>query len=246
MPSLGNLSHNVPANIVQIFSKSPGFTVTSSRPSRPSRPSRLLRLPLVTFVTTVTIVTAFAACSDKPPQLAKLGPDDVVLAFGDSLTYGTGAAAEEAYPNVLGQLIQHRVVGAGIPGETTSDGLARLPAVLDDVQPRLLLLCMGGNDMLRRMDAATTEANLRAMAQLARARGIGVVLIGVPEPVPFGATAKVYGKLAGELGIPLEQKILQDVLFDRELKSDQIHPNARGYRRIAQSLADFLKRAGAL
>jgi acyl-CoA thioesterase-1 len=186
------------------------------------------------------------SCGAKPPQLPRLGPDDVVLAFGDSLTYGTGAAPEEAYPNVLGQLIHHRVVGAGVPGETTGDGLARLPAVLDDVHPRLLLLCMGGNDLLRRMDAATTEANLRAMAQLARLRGIEVVLVGVPEPVPFGATAKVYGKLARELGIPLEQKILQDVLFDRELKSDQIHPNAKGYRRIAQALADFLERGGAL
>jgi lysophospholipase L1-like esterase len=215
--------------IVKLCHKSPGFFRHA-----------------VTLVTIVTAFTAFAACADKTHQLARLGPDDVVLAFGDSLTYGTGAAPEEAYPNVLGQLIRHRVVGAGVPGETTSDGLARLPAVLDEVQPRLLLLCMGGNDMLRRMDAATTEANLRAMAQLATARGIGVVLIGVPEPVPFGATAKVYTRVARELDIALEQQILQDVLFDRELKSDQIHPNARGYRRIAQALADLLQRAGAL
>jgi len=200
----------------------------------------------VTFVTIVTVLAALASCGEKPPQLARLGPGDVVLAFGDSLTYGTGAAPEEAYPSVLTQLIHHPVVAAGVPGETTSEGLARLPAVLDEVKPRLLLLCLGGNDMLRRLDAAAMEANLRSMVQLARARGIAVVLIGVPEPVPFGATAPVYARLAAELRVPLERQILQDVLFDRELKSDQIHPNARGYRRMAQALADFLGRAGAL
>ncbi len=189
---------------------------------------------------------ALAACSDKPPQLSPLGADDVILAFGDSLTYGTGAGPEEAYPNVLGQLVNRKVVSAGVPGETTAGGLERLPAVLDETRPRLLLLCMGGNDMLRRLDLPTIESNLRAMVQLARARGIDVVLIGVPEPALFGGTAPLYEKLATELRVPLESKILQDVLFDRELKSDQIHPNGRGYRRIAQALADFLQRAGAV
>ena len=191
-------------------------------------------------------LSAVIACGEKPPQIPRLGPDDVVLAFGDSLTYGTGASPEEAYPNVLAKLINRNVVGAGVPGETTADGLERLPAVLDEVKPRLLLLCMGGNDMLRRMDSASIESNLRAMVQLAKSRGIGVVLIGVPEPALFGGTAAVYGKLALDQRVPLEGKILHEVLFDKELKADQIHPNARGYRRIAQALADFLQRAGAL
>ena len=131
-------------------------------------------------------LSALAACGEKPPQIPRLGPDDVVLAFGDSLTYGTGATPEEAYPNVLAKLIHRNVVGAGVPGETTADGLERLPAVLEEVKPRLLLLCMGGNDMLRRMDSASIESNLRAMVQMAKSRGIGVVLIGVPEPALFG------------------------------------------------------------
>ncbi|HKB83616.1 MAG TPA: arylesterase [Burkholderiales bacterium] len=192
------------------------------------------------------LLSALAACGEKPPPLPKLGAGDVVLAFGDSLTYGTGAGTEEAYPNVLAKLLSRTVVGAGVPGETTADGLDRLPAVLDEIRPRLMLLCMGGNDMLRKSDFASIESNLRAMVQLARARGIGVVLIGVPTPELFGGPPEFYGRLAKELSLPLENKVMQEVLFDHGLKSDPIHPNAKGYRRIAEAIADLLRRAGAV
>jgi len=108
------------------------------------------------------------------------------------------------------------------------------------------LLCLGGNDMLRKVKYASIESNLRAMIEAARLRSVPVVLIGVPEPVLFGGAAPFYAKLADELKVPLEKKIMQDVLFDKELKSDQIHPNARGYRRMAQAIAELLHRAGAV
>ena len=191
-------------------------------------------------------LSALAACGEKPPQLPKLGSDDVVLAFGDSLTYGTGAGTQEAYPSVLSKLISRQVVGAGVPGEMTADGLERLPAVLDEVRPRLVLLCMGGNDMLRKVAFANIESNLRAMVQLARARGIGVVLIGVPTPELFGGSPEFYDRIAKELSLPLEKKVLNHILFDRSLKSDPIHPNATGYRRFAEALAELLRQSGAV
>jgi acyl-CoA thioesterase I len=194
----------------------------------------------------LSLAFALASCGEKPPPLPKLGADEVVLAFGDSLTYGTGAGAEEAYPKVLSKLINRPVVGAGVPGETTADGLERLPTVLDEVKPRLLLLCMGGNDMLHKVDPASIESNLRAMVQLAKAHGIGVVLIGVPTPELFGAPPQFYDRLAKDFSLPLEKKVLNDVLFDRSLKSDPIHPNAVGYRRVAEALADLLHKAGAV
>jgi acyl-CoA thioesterase-1 len=191
-------------------------------------------------------LAALAACGEKPPQLSRLGLEDVVLAFGDSLTYGTGAETAESYPVVLAQLIGRKVIGAGVPGETTSEGLERLPAVLEEVKPRLLLLCMGGNDMLRKMDFPGIESNLRAMVQLAKARGVSVVLIGVPTPELFGAPPEFYDRIARELSLPLDKKSLNDILFDRSLKSDMVHPNAAGYRRFAQALADLLHKAGAV
>jgi lysophospholipase L1-like esterase len=191
-------------------------------------------------------VGLLAACGKSTPALPKLGADDLVLAFGDSLTYGTGASADESYPAVLQGLIGRRVQRAGVPGELTEQGVERLPGVLDEQRPRLLLLCMGGNDMLQKVDPAVTEANLRTMVRLARERGIAVVLIGVPKPELFGGVAGFYKKIATDLGIPLEDQVLKDVLYDRAYKSDTIHPNAEGYRKVAEALEKLLRRAGAV
>jgi acyl-CoA thioesterase-1 len=212
--------------------------------SRTHSATAFLRSAVVAL--SLSALAALAACGEKPPPLPKLGGDDVILAFGDSLTYGTGAGTQEAYPNILSKLIGRQVVGAGVPGETTADGLERLPAVLDEVKPRLMLLCMGGNDMLRKVEFATIESNLRAMVQLARARGVGVVLISVPTPELFGGPPEFYERIAKQFSLPLEKKVLNDVLFDRALKSDAIHPNAAGYRRFAEALAGLLHKAGAV
>ncbi|WP_310446791.1 arylesterase [Thiobacillus sp.] len=186
-----------------------------------------------------------AAC-DRAPTLPKLGPHDVILAFGDSLTYGTGAAPSEAYPAQLVGLTQRAVVNAGVPGETTAEGLKRLPALLDEHRPRLVLLCLGGNDMLRRLPEAETENNLRLMLQTLRASGIQAVLIGVPEPKLFGGAPDFYAQLAEEFELPYDGDTLNAVLKDNALKSDPIHPNAAGYQTIARQLADLLKESGAL
>jgi lysophospholipase L1-like esterase len=185
-----------------------------------------------------------AACKYKQPTLPHLGPDDVVLAFGDSLTYGTGVQEGESYPAVLANLINRKVVRDGVPGEITQGGLERLPASLEEHRPKLLLLCLGGNDTLQQVPPQTTEANLRAMVQLARGRGVEVVLIGVPRPL--GGTAEYYEQVAQSFSIPLEGSVVRDVLYDRALKSDEIHPNAAGYRRMAEAIARLLRGAGAI
>jgi len=170
-----------------------------------------------------------------------------VLAFGDSITHGVGAGSDgETYPEVLAELIGRPVVRDGVPGEVTAEGLARLPASLDEYRPKLLLLCLGGNDMLRDVDPGTTEANLREMVELARSRGVAVVLIAVPKPRLIGGAAELYRRVADELDIPLEDEVLVEVLRDNRYKSDMIHPNAQGYRRLAQALADLLREAGAI
>jgi acyl-CoA thioesterase I len=192
------------------------------------------------------IVALLAGCGKSAPPLPTLAAGDLVLAFGDSLTYGTGAREEESYPAVLEALIGRRVAREGFPGEVTEQGVERLPALLDEHRPRLLLLCMGGNDMLHKLDPAVTEANLREMVRLTRNRGIAVVLIGVPEPRLFGGVAGFYQSIAGDYGIPLEEEVLKDVLYDNAYKSDAIHPNARGYRRVAEALAALLRKAGAV
>jgi len=192
------------------------------------------------------LLALLAGCGSGTPRLAKLAPSDIVLAFGDSLTYGTGAKAEDSYPVVLGKLIGRTVVRAGVPGEQTAGGLQRLPAVLDEHQPRLVIVCLGGNDMLRKGSHQAIENNLREMLKTIRSRGMDAILVGVPAPGLITSAPEFYDKLAKEFGIPYEGKIVTSVLYKPELKSDPIHPNADGYRRIAEAMATLLREAGAI
>jgi acyl-CoA thioesterase-1 len=193
----------------------------------------------------LALLAALAACG-RSPQLAPLAPDAVVLAFGDSLTHGTGASDAQSYPAQLEQLIGRRVVRAGVPGEVSAAALARLPAALEAAAPKLLILCIGGNDFLRNLSTSAAAQNVRAMVRLARDRGIDVVLIGTPEKGILLTPPAFYAEIAEAFDIPYEGKVVGQVLRDSALKSDPIHPNAQGYRLIAERIAALLRDAGAI
>lgn len=194
----------------------------------------------------VALLAFAAGCGGGTPKLAPLPGDAVVLAFGDSLTFGTGASADESYPARLGPLIGRKVVSSGVPGETSAEGLARLPGVFDEVRPGLVILCLGGNDFLRKLDDAQAAENIRAMVRLVQAQGAEVVLIGVPKPGLLPSTAGFYAEIAREFKLPEENSALRKILTDNELKSDLVHPNAKGYARLAEAIAALLRKAGAV
>lgn len=182
----------------------------------------------------------------KAQRLPPLSSDAVILAFGDSLTYGTGAARDESYPAILATLTGHSVINAGVPGEVSEEGRARLAGVLDETGPALMILCLGGNDFLRRHDPAQVKVNLSAMVQMARERGVAVILVAVPT-LGFGLQVPpLYAEIAKAEKIPLEGEILEKILADSALKSDPIHPNAAGYRRFASAINDLLHQSKAL
>ena len=196
-------------------------------------------------VTLLAAAMLLPACS-KTPQLPLLAADATILAFGDSLTFGTGAGEAESYPAVLARLTGRKVINAGIPGEVSAVGLQRLPELLERERPVLLILCHGGNDLIARRDHQLIADNLRAMIRTAGDRGVPVLLVAVPA---LGLTLKppnLYEELAMEFRIPLERKALAHILGKGSLKSDYIHPNAAGYRLLAEDLAELLKKSGAL
>lgn len=188
----------------------------------------------------------FLCCCGDHPSLSHLPDDAVVLAFGDSLTHGNGARAEESYPAVLERMSGRKVINAGVSGEESAQGVERLPGLLDKYNPQLLILCHGGNDILRKNDEAEMEANIRRMIEMAQAKNIEVVLLGVPKPGLFLSSADVYRKIAESTSVVFIEDLIPDVLGDRELKSDQVHPNSDGYRQMAEGIYKVLQNRGAL
>jgi acyl-CoA thioesterase I len=187
------------------------------------------------------------ACSSPPEPLSPLAHDAVILAFGDSLTAGTGASPDASYPALLESLSGRRVVNAGRPGELSREGAARLPGLLEEHHPDLLILTHGGNDLLRRMDADQVRQNLAAMIQAARERGVEVLLVAVPAPTVLRLRSEpVYAEIGWEFRIPFEDGALAHVLSKDALKADPIHPNADGYRYLAEQIHRLLIAAGAL
>jgi lysophospholipase L1-like esterase len=229
-----------------ISAKTPSMTAARPVEVRYARPGKASARPMLRLVTVCLLAAALAGCGERVPPLPRLDDGAVVLAFGDSLTFGTGASTHESYPARLGKLIGRTVVSAGVPGETSAQGLARLPQALEQVQPRLLILCHGGNDFLRRLPESDAAANVRAMVKLAKDRGVDVVLVGVPKLGLTAAPAGFYADIAAEFGLPYDGATLKTVLTDNALKSDWVHPNAGGYARIAESLAALLRKAEAI
>lgn len=201
-------------------------------------------LALILALTMTLILTGLAGCgSDNPPALAPLPPGAVVLAFGDSLTAGYGAGPGQSYPEQLARLTGLDVRGSGIPGEISARGLARLPGELARTRPDLVILCHGGNDMLRGLPASVTEANLKAMVALIRDRGAQVLLVGLPRPGLSLSTSEIYDRVAEEARVPLARDALTDIYAEASLKADPIHPNSMGYARLASVLAEMLRSA---
>ena len=187
-----------------------------------------------------------ASCGNDGPRLPPLASDAVVLAFGDSLTAGKGVSRDQAFPAVLEELINRRVVNAGVSGETSGEGLKRLASALAQSQADLVILTHGGNDLLRKFPARRTTENLRKMVRLAQQQGAEVMLVAIPRPGIFLKAAPLYADLAAEMDLVIETDSITQVEKRPELKSDAVHPNAEGYAQIAEAVADTLRDAGAL
>lgn len=161
------------------------------------------------------------------------------VAFGDSLTSGHGADEGGDYPSQLAKRLRVKIRNLGVPGNTTADGLARLDQALR-LQPRVVLLCLGGNDALRSVPADQTFANLGAMIDRFHQGGAFVVLLGVRSVGLSDKNAKRFEQLAKSKRVLLVPNILDGILFTPSLMSDEVHPNDKGYARIAERLEDVL------
>ena len=195
------------------------------------------------------LAAPLAGCG-RQATLPALPAGASVLAFGDSVTYGTGAAPGEDWPTRLAALSGWRIVNAGVPGDTAANGRQRLAGLLDEHRPALVIVEIGGNDFLKRRAPAAVKEDLRAMIAAARATGAQVVLVAVPELSLLGAVtrkpsdAPLYAELGKEEKVPVIEDVFADTLGDPALRADAIHPNARGYARMAAEFDSALRKFG--
>jgi len=192
------------------------------------------------------LVLVFAGCGERARH-AVVPAGATVVALGDSLTYGTGAESASSYPTALAALTAWNVVNAGVPGETAAQGCDRLPGLIAEHRPALVLVLLGGNDFLRRRpDAAISDA-LAACAASARDAATTLVLMPVPRLGLSGlSNASLYAEASRTLGVPMVDAGLSDFLAQSAMRADAIHLNAAGYRAMAQRVAQGLRAEGLL
>lgn len=200
---------------------------------------------------TALLTLLLTACGDEQ-RYTPLPKTATVAILGDSLSYGTGAAKGQDYPSLLAANTGWNIINAGMPGDTSADGLERLQDLLDSHEIDLLIVELGGNDFLRRMPEAETMNNLKSILTEIKANNIQPLLVAIPEFSPIGAAVgslsdhRMYEQLAKETDTPLIEDIFSDVLAKNALKSDPIHPNAEGYRLIEENLRKALTKMGFL
>lgn len=181
------------------------------------------------------------------PALQALDSQATILAFGDSLTYGTGVSQSKSYPAALAKLSGRKVINEGLPGELSAAGVKRLGYLLAHYSPDLVIICHGGNDILKREDLAQTRENLMEMVRIAQQHQVQVVLVGVPNISLFSSKAAgFYQEVAEAFEIPIESNIVGKLMLKSKYKSDNVHFNEKGYQLMADAIFDLLKKTGAL
>lgn len=186
-----------------------------------------------------------ASCSEKKPVIER---SSNIVALGDSLTFGYGGNGT-TYPQELQKIIEIKVINEGISGDTSKDVLDRLPSVMDNKPISLVILAIGGNDMLRGSNDIEITSNINQIIDYFKSLNIEVVLLAEPRPSSAGLIvglndAKFYKKIAQEKNILLIEEAFSNPLSKKELKSDLIHLNSQGYREVANKVAYFLKKSG--
>jgi acyl-CoA thioesterase-1 len=194
-----------------------------------------------------------AARVGSAPEAAAAAPAPLVAFLGDSLTAGLGLAEDEAFPALIEAELRDegfavRVVNAGVSGDTSAGGLARLDWLLAQ-GPAVVVVGLGANDGLRGLPLEATEENLRQIVRRSQEAGARVVLLGMRIPPSYGLDyagrfRDLYEEVADDLDVPRVPFLLDGVAARPALNlPDRVHPNAQGHRRIAETVYPYLEEA---
>jgi lysophospholipase L1-like esterase len=196
---------------------------------------KFLLYPIYAILLTYILL---AACRGPQPVTPKGGN---IICFGDSLTFGTGAPRNKSYPAQLAEMIGQPVINSGVPGDTTGRALQRLARDVLSESPRIVLITLGGNDLRKGVDKKTAFKNLKEIVEAIQAKEALVVIGGLKLMFWDRGYEEEYEKLAEETGVLLVPDILGGLMGNEKLMHDTIHPNATGYKILAQKFYKSIK-----
>ncbi len=189
----------------------------------------------------LVLLAGYQLFFSKPAIRNSTPAGENIICFGDSLTAGTGAAENMDYPSQLSHMIAKPIINAGIPGDTTASALARLDEDVLARSPRIVLITLGGNDLKNRISRETAYRNLKRIIVSIQDRGALVVVGGIRIPFWGRGFGEMYATVCHETKALLIDNIFDGIIGDKDLMSDPIHPNERGYARMAEMFYRAIK-----
>jgi lysophospholipase L1-like esterase len=200
----------------------------------------MIKKSLPILFAAVILFLGYRMFVSQPQVKNKSIPYDTIICFGDSLTFGTGADSGMDYPSQLSKLISKPVINAGVPGDTTASALTRLQRDVLSRSPDLVLITLGGNDLKNGVAKDIAFKNLKRVVESIQGQGARVIIGGIRFPLRDRGFARGYKDLADQTGAVLIPDIFKDIIGNRRLMSDPIHPNGDGYKIMAQRFSDAI------
>jgi len=198
-----------------------------------------MRNALIIFVVVALGALAWFVFAHKPAVTNYPSAGTDVVALGDSLVSGTGASRGADFVSLLSGRVGLPIANLGAPGDTTADALARIHE-LDDYNPKVIIVLVGGNDYLRRVPDETVFANLAQIIEDIHKRGSIVLLVGIRGGVLGDPYAARFEQLAQQYGTAYVADALKGLFGDERYMADSVHPNDAGYARLAERIAPVL------
>ena len=196
---------------------------------------------IISVFTVIVVILLFFLFNPSSYKIKNADPTgETIVCFGDSLTYGTGAAKRMDYPSQLSRMIGVEIINAGVPGDTTATALNRIDELIE-MNPRIVLITLGGNDLKNRVKKEMVFKNFEKIINIIQDNGALVIIGGIDVPFWGRGFSRAYVELSEKTGSVLIQNIFKDIIGKPQLMSDSIHPNGQGYTIMANHFYKALK-----
>jgi len=201
------------------------------------------KIKLVAFIALASVFTLTGCAKREIKNVGSKGKN--IICFGDSITFGYGVNPGEDYPTGLRKLISMPVINAGVDGDTSAQGLARIKKDVLDKDPYIVLVEFTGNDFIKEMPVDTTIANVREIIRQIQAQGAIVAIVDISAGFFLREYRLKLSNLAEETGSIFVSEVLSGILTNPSMKSDFMHPNVAGYKiiayRVQRAILPYLK-----